>query len=157
MQGIILMSKKSSSKKQLLGKILFDRNIINQSQLKHALEVQEEHGEYFGEILVSLGYVEEHDVVAALVVQCHIPYIAIDKYEIDQSIIQLVPGEIARKYHMIPLDRVNDILSVVMADPLDEAAKAELKRVTNCRLAPFIATDREIDKAIHRWYDSVKN
>ncbi|MCK5179697.1 MAG: type II secretion system protein GspE, partial [Candidatus Omnitrophica bacterium] len=148
------MSKKSSSKKQLLGKILMDRNIINQSQLKHALEVQEEQGNYFGEILTGLGYVDEHDVVAALVVQCHIPYIAIDKYEIDQSIVRLVPGEVARKYHMIPLDRVNNILSVVMADPLDEAAKAELKRLTKCRLAPFIATDSEIDKAISRWYDS---
>jgi type IV pilus assembly protein PilB len=147
------MSKKSSSKKQILGKILLERNIINQSQLKHALELQEERDEYFGEVLVSLGYVEEHDVVAALVIQCHIPYIAIDRYEIDQSIIHLVPGEIARKYHVIPLDRVNDILSVVMADPSDEAVKAELKRITNCRLAPFIATDGEIDKAIHRWYD----
>ena len=148
------MSKKSSSKKLLLGKILLERNIINQSQLKNALEIQEERGEYFGETLVGLGYVEEHDIVAALVVQCHIPYIAIDRYEIDQSIIQLVPGKIAREYHVIPLDRVNDILSVVMADPLDDAAKVELKRVTNCRLAPFIATDTEIDKAIHRWYDS---
>jgi len=62
------MSKKSSSKKQLLGKILLERNIINQSQLKHALAVQEEQEEYFGEILVGLGYVEEHDVVAALVI-----------------------------------------------------------------------------------------
>lgn len=148
------MSKRSSLKKQLLGKVLLDRNIINQSQLKHALEVQKERSEYLGEILVALGYVEEHDIVAALVIQCHIPYIAIDKYEIAQNIIQLVPSEIACKYHVVPLDRVNDILSVVMADPLDEAAKAELKRATNCRLAPFIATEGEINRAISRWYIS---
>jgi hypothetical protein len=35
---------------------------------------------------------------------------------------------------------------------LDAAAKAELQRATNCRLAPFIATQSEVMKAIHRWY-----
>lgn len=151
----MIISKKSSfSKKRLLGKILLEREAITQSQLDHALEVQKEDGGYLGEILVNLGYVEEHDVVVALVIQCHVPYIAIDKYEIDQSIIQLIPTDVVHKYHIVPLDRVNDILSVVMADPLDVAARAEVKRITKCRLAPFIATQREIEKAIHRWYDS---
>lgn len=148
------MVKKISSKKRLLGRILLERSIINQTQLKHAVEIQEEQGTYFGEILTSLGYVQEHDIVAALVVQCHIPYIAIDRYEIDKNILQLVPANIARKYRVIPLDRVNDILSVVMADPLDETAKAELRQATHCRLAPFIATESEINKSIHRWYES---
>jgi type IV pilus assembly protein PilB len=149
---VVSMVKNSPSKTQLLGKILLDRNIINQKQLRHALEVQEKEAGNFGEVLIRLGYVEEHDVVGALVVQCHIPYIAIDQYEIDQSIIQLVSSDFARRYHVIPLDRVNDILSIVMEDPLDEAVKAELKRITNCRLAPFIATQTEIAKAIRRWY-----
>ncbi|MBN1869972.1 MAG: hypothetical protein JW847_05285 [Candidatus Omnitrophica bacterium] len=147
------MGKKTSSNKQFLGKILLERNIIDQNQLKHAMSIQEEQGRFFGEILTSLGYANEHDVVAALVIQCHIPYIAIDRYEIDQNIIQLVPGEIARKHRVVPLDRVNDILSIVMANPLDEAAKAELQRVTNCRLVPFIAAESEIKRAIQRWYN----
>ncbi len=138
--------------RQFLGKILLERKIINQDQLKHALEVQKERGEYFGKIMISLGYVTEHDIVAALVVQCHIPYIAIDRYEIDKSVVQSLPADVARKYHVIPLDRVNDILSIVMADPLDAEAKAELQQVTNCRIAPFIATQGEITKAIDRWY-----
>lgn len=150
---MMLSSKKQSSEKKLLGKILLERNTITQNQLKHALEVQGNEDGCIGEILVNLGYIEEYEVVAALVVQCHIPYIAIDKYEIDQSIIQLVPADMARKYHVIPLDRVNDILSLVMSNPLDTAAKAELQRVTKCRIAPFIAAPGEIARAIHRWYD----
>lgn len=148
------MNKEPSPlKKQLLGTILLERGEITRNQLKHALEVQEKQGgAYLGEILVGLGYVEEHDVVAALVIQCHIPYIAIDKYEIDRSIVRLVPEEIVRKYRVVPLDRVNDILSVVMLDPLDTAVKVELRRVTHCRLVPFVATQGEILKAIRRWY-----
>lgn len=138
--------------RQFLGKILVERKVIGQEQVLQALGVQKRHGGYFGEILIDLGYVEGKDIVAALVVQCHVPYIAIDRYEIDKSIIQLVPGNVAQKHHVVPLDRVSDILSVVMADPLDETAKAEVKRITKCNLAPFIATEGEIAKAIHRWY-----
>jgi type IV pilus assembly protein PilB len=122
--------------------------------MKHALGVQKEKGGFFGRILVELGYVEERDLVAALVIQCHIPYIAIDQYEIDQNIIRLIPSDVARKYHVVPLDRVNDILSVAMADPVDSAAKADLKRITNYQIAPFISTESEIARAIRRWYDN---
>jgi type IV pilus assembly protein PilB len=138
---------------QFLGKILLDRNIISPKQLKHALDVQKDRGGFFGDILVDLGYIEERDVVAALVIQCHIPYIAIDQYEIDKNIIQLVPKNVAQKYQIVPLDRVNEILSVAMVDPLDYAAQAEIRRLTNFQLAPFISTKSEIERAILRWYD----
>lgn len=151
---IMSIDKKSSIfEKQFLGEILLERGIISQNQLKHALQVQEKHGGYLGKILTELGYIDERDVVIAIVAQYHIPYIAIDQYEISQSTIQLVPEEIANKYDVVPLDRVNDILSVVMADPLDTEAKAELQRISRCRLVPFVATQGEIKKAIHRWYD----
>jgi len=141
------------TRKQLLGNILLDRDLITQDQLEYVLQVQEKRGGYFGKILVDLGYVNEHDIVTGLSIQCHVPYIAIDQYDIDQSTLQLVPSAIARKYNVIPLDQVNKILSIVMADPLDMEVKNELQSITNCRLVPFIATQEEIEKAIHRCYD----
>lgn len=140
------------SKKQLLGEILIKRQLITQEKLDHALKVQEKEEGFIGEILVKLGYIEERDVVVALIVQCNIPYIAISKYEIDQNIIQLFPQDVVKRCQVVPLDRVGDVLSVVMVNPLDVAIKAELQRLTNCQIAPFIATKTEITKAIHRWY-----
>lgn len=140
-------------RKQLLGNVLLDRDLITKDQIKQVLQIQERQGGYFGKILVDLGYINEHDIVTALVIQCHVPYIAIDQYDIDRDILRLVPREIARKYHVIPLDQVNKILSIVMADPLDTEAKSELQHITNCRLVPFIATQGEIENAIHRGYD----
>jgi len=145
--------KSSVVRRQLLGSILLDRDLITQDQLEYVLEIQEKRGGYFGKILVDLGYVTEHDIVTGLGIQCHVPYIAIDQYDIDQSTLQLVPSAIAHKYNVIPLDQVNKILSIVMADPLDMEVKNELQSITNCRLVPFIATQEEIENAIHRSYD----
>jgi type IV pilus assembly protein PilB len=147
-----LEEKYPVSKNQLLGEILLERHLITREQLHKALAVQKKGNGYIGEVLVKLGYVEERDVVVALVVQCNLPYIAIDKYDIDKSIIQLVSKEMARKYHVVPLDRVGNVLSIVMADPLNVSIKAELQRNTNCNIAPFISTKSEIEKAIERWY-----
>jgi type IV pilus assembly protein PilB len=138
--------------KELLGEILLKRRVINEQQLTHALKVQKEEGGYVGEILIRLGFLEERDIVVALIVQCNVPYIAIDKYEIDSPILQMIPEEIARKYQVVPLDRVGNVLSIVMADPLNVSVKAELQRLTNCQIAPFIATKKEIEKSLDRWF-----
>ncbi len=146
------MTVEKSPQKQLLGEILVGRKLITEDQLARALEVQRQEKGYIGEILVKLGFLEELDVVAALVVQCNFPYIAVDKYEIDKSIIGLISKDFARESLVIPLDRVGDILSVVMNNPLDTALRAEIHRLTNYTVAPFIATRLEIEKAITHWY-----
>jgi len=142
----------TSVEKKLLGEILVKRGVVTVQQLNEALEVQKKDEIYLGEILIRLGYAQERDVVVALVVQCNLPYIAVDNYDIDKSIIQLLPAEIARKHLVVPLDRVGDILSVVMVDPLNQRVRAELQRITKCKIASFIATKEEIENAIRRWY-----
>ncbi|HLF17448.1 MAG TPA: hypothetical protein VI749_00940 [Candidatus Omnitrophota bacterium] len=140
--------------RHLLGEILIQRRLITPGQLQRALEVQKNEKRYLGEILIDLGIVEERDILVALVVQCNLPYIAVHNYSIDQNVISLIPVEMARRYHVMPLDRVGDILSVVMADPLNEEIKTELIKATQCQIAPFIATKAEIEEAISRWYKS---
>ena len=139
-------------KKQFLGDILRERGLITRNQLKDALLLQEMQGGYFGAVLVSLGYVRERDILAALVIQCHVPYIAVDHYELSREVINLIPEEFARKYHVVPFACVNDILSVVMANPADVNVINELKRITNRRIATFIAALSEIDNAIQQGY-----
>jgi len=150
----VLESKPKILKKRRLGTIMMERRLITNSQLEHALRIQDGKKGYLGKILVELGYISERDIVIAIVIQCHIPYIAINDYELDHDVVNLVPAELAHKYHVMPLDRVNHILSIVMADPFDTEARIELQSITNCRLMLFISTQSEIEKAIFRWYDN---
>ncbi|MDP2940178.1 MAG: hypothetical protein Q8O13_08885 [Candidatus Omnitrophota bacterium] len=140
------------SKKQLLGQILIKRGFITKEQLKDALDVQKKEGGVLGELLVKLGFVTERDVVVALIVQCGFPYIAVNKYEIDAKVIELIPEKTAREFHIVPLDKVGDVLSVVMANPLDTSIIEQIEHITGCKVATFIATKSEIDEAINRWY-----
>ncbi len=139
--------------KQPLGSILLERKMITQKQLDEALVIQKKEEGFLGEILVKLGFLLERDIVAALVVQCNFAYIAVNKYEIDPKMIELIPIQVARKFQVVPLDCVGDVLSVVMVNPFIFSMKNELERLTGCKIATFIATRTEIHQAIERWYN----
>ena len=142
----------SSVQRPLIGEILVKRNLITEKQLKEALQLQEKEKEFVGEILVKLGYLQERDIVVALVVQCGFPYIAVNKYDIDLEVIKLVPEELARSLHVIPLDRVGNVLSIVMTNPLNQPMKDQLEQITGCRIATFITTRSELNEALARFY-----
>ena len=137
----------------LIGEVLTARKNITKEQLDHALDVQKKDGGFLGEILVKLGYVEERDIVVALVVQCGLPYIAVNKYAIDPTVVGLIPKQTAQDGRLIALDRIGDVLSVVMTNPLSDEQKAKLEAITKCRIATFISTKSEIEEAIARNYN----
>jgi len=138
--------------KVLLGEILIQRKKITREQLESALQAQKEKGGYIGEILVNFGLLDERDIVVALVIQCGLPYIAVNKYTIDPEILRLIPKEVAQKEKVIALDRIGEILSVVMVNPLTEDNKSNLEKLTKCRIVTFISTRAEIEEAIVRNY-----
>lgn len=139
-------------KRQLIGEILLERKKITMIQLEQALKIQQEGHGFLGEILVKLGCVDDRDIVVALVIQCGLPYISVNKYKIDPEILKLIPAEVAREYHVIPLDRIGDVVSVVMTNPLTDELREKLESITSCRVATFISTKSEIDDAILRSY-----
>jgi type IV pilus assembly protein PilB len=138
--------------KVLLGEILIQRKRITRQQLEAALAIQKEKGGIIGEILVNLGVLDERDIVVALVIQCGLPYIAVNKYAIEPQVLSLIPKEVAQKEKVIALDKIGEILSVVMCNPLGEEKKTYLETLTKCRVATFISTKTEIEEAIARNY-----
>ena len=92
--------------------------------------------------------------MVALVLQWGIPYISIDKYKIDKEIVQKIPQGIAQKNILIALDCIGSVLSVVMANPLNQDQVKDVEKATGCQVAVFISTKKEILSAIKKSYPS---
>ena len=139
--------------RKLIGEILVERGLVTQANLDLALERQKKTRNVFiGEMLIELGFLAEIDIVTALVLQCNLPYITISKHQIDPEVIRLIPAEMARSNRLVPLDRIGNVLSVVMANPIDQALREEVERVTGCNIAVFISTRLEIDNALIKYF-----
>ena len=144
--------RKLQPPKQQIGQVLIKRGIITAEQLNEALEKQKKDGGLVGELLIRLGYATEQDIIQALAIQYDFPYIPIANYEIEPDMINLVPEESARKYCLIPMDKIGNLLTVVIANPLDSAALDYVESLTKCKVEVFVGTSAEINAAIDKYY-----
>ncbi len=146
----MIHSKRIISKQ--LGELLIERKVINQKQLKKALEVQKEKGGLLGEILVSLGYAKEEEIAQALTAQYGFPYLPLRSYEIDPEIVKLIPANVATHYCFIPIDKIGNNLTISMSNPLNIQAIEDVEYITKCSVQSFVSTTTDIREAIKKYY-----
>lgn len=136
-----------------IGEILIEHGVLTQEKLKAALARQkEEPRRLIGELLIEMGFVTEEDIVVALATQFNIPYLPVSNFVMDEAIARLIPKELIQKYLCIPLDRIGNLLTVVIADPTNEAAIKEIESETKCKVQVFVATASEIMSMIDHYY-----
>ena len=100
-----------------LGDLLLKQKLITQDQLDTALKLQREEGGKIGEALVRVGAVSEGDITETLSQQFGVPSIDLAHFEIDPAVIKVVPGEVARKYGVLPVNKTGATLTIAMGDP----------------------------------------
>ncbi|NLD27392.1 MAG: type II/IV secretion system protein [Myxococcales bacterium] len=82
----------------------------------------------------------------------NIPFVALGDYTIDSDAVKLVPMSLAKKYHFMPMFKIEDTLTIAMADPLDVFALDDVRAALNCRIQPMLAAQDEIDQLIAENY-----
>lgn len=135
-----------------IGEILLDSKLITTEQLEEALRVQKEKGGLIGHVLITLGYASEEAIAKALMTQYGIPFLSLENYEIDLEVVKLIPEQVARQYGLIAVDRVGEILTVVMSNPLNSQAIEDIEMVTKKTPHIFISTISDVTNAINQFY-----
>ncbi len=135
-----------------LGELLLERRLIDQSQLESALKLQKEKGGLIGQILVMLGYVKEEDIAQAITVQYGFPFLSLENYEINQEALQLIPASVALQYNIIPVDKIGNMLTVAMSNPLNLQAVEDVEMITKCQVQVFVSTLTAVTEAIKKYY-----
>jgi type IV pilus assembly protein PilB len=137
-----------------LGEMLLKAGLIDQEQLTEALESQKKNGEKLGFNLVQLGYVQEDDITQLLSEQYGVPSINLRHFEIEESVINLIPSEVAQKYLVVPVNRTGATLTISMADPTNVFAMDDIKFMTGYNVEPVVASEIAIREAIDKYYGS---
>lgn len=135
-----------------IGELLIERGLITAEQLNLALAEQKKKGGYLSQYLISMRVVTDLDVAMCLSEQYNFPYLPLKNYTIPAEALEAVPLKWIKIYTLIPVDKVGNILSVAMADPLNEGVIQMLQQITNCQVQVFISTYSEIDEAINNYY-----
>lgn len=135
-----------------LGELLVKANLLAPEQLREALDRQRETGAKLGETIINLGLVSEEDITECLSQQFGVPSISLQHFEIDESVIKLIPGDVARKYNIIPVNKTGATLTIAMADPTNVFAMDDIKFMTGYNVEPVVASEVGIKQAIDQYY-----
>ena len=132
--------------------MLITSKIITDGQLSQALTLQKKSGGRLGTSLVKLGYITEEKLVAFLSKQFGVPAINLTEYDIDPSVVKLIPVEMTRKYTVMPIARVGATLTIAMADPSNIFAVDDVKFMTGYNVEVAVSSETGILAAIGTHY-----
>ena len=137
---------------RLTGERLIEKKLITQEQLKDAIKKQKSDPRPVGEILVAEGLITENQLLEVLSEQLGIPFIDIEYYKIDESILELFPKKFLHEHLAIPLFRVQKTITVAMTDPLDLKTVDHLRNVSKHDIQPVFGSSTAITHALDRLY-----
>jgi type IV pilus assembly protein PilB len=140
-----------------LGEILIKESLITSDQLRQAIEHQKANGGRLGTCLMKLGFISDDEITGVLSRQYGVPSINLKFYEVDASVIKLIPQDTAVRYQIVPLSRVGSTLTIAMTDPTNVFAMDDIKFMTGFNVEPVVASETAIAEAISKFYGEVES
>ena len=89
--------------------MLIQSGKIEEEQLKKALEMQKQKPGYIGAVFQELGCLNERELNHYLSQQLRIPVLELDHYEVQRSVLELIPERIVRSQKILPIFKLNNI------------------------------------------------
>ncbi len=135
-----------------LGSMLVTAGYIDEDQLKKARELTAK-GEKFGQALIEIGAIKSEDDLSVFVGrQLNIGALRLSDVELNPDVVKLIPVDIAKKFTVIAVSKLNKTLVVGIADPNNIYVLDAIKFITGCNIQPVISPEKAIIQAIEHYY-----
>ncbi|UCG30844.1 MAG: type IV-A pilus assembly ATPase PilB [candidate division WOR-3 bacterium] len=135
-----------------LGEVLVNQGLISEDMLAQAVEEQKTDGERLGATLIRMGFISEDELLQALSKHFGVRSVDLRTKQPNESVLKLLPGDIAAKYMVVPVSRFGRKLTLAMLDPHDMAAIEDIKFATGFEIEPVVANIEDIVKIIQSHY-----
>ncbi|HJV92867.1 MAG TPA: ATPase, T2SS/T4P/T4SS family [Azonexus sp.] len=139
-----------------LGQILISEGILSEDQLRIALLEQMKQNQPIGKLLVSLGFVTEATLRQALSESLGKQSIDLTHAVIDPQALKMVPRDMAKRYHLLPLDydRQSRRLTLAISDINDIVGLDRVRTLLEdgAEIETLLSGESEIDRAIDQYY-----
>src|SRR6202043_2730001 len=110
-----------------------------------------------GTCLMKLGFISDDEITGVLSRQYGVPSINLKYYEVDPTVIKLIPQDTAVRYQIVPLSRGGSTLTIATTDPTNVFAMDDIKFMTGFNVQPVVASETSINEAIAKFYGEVQS
>jgi len=126
--------------------------LVAYETIEQAQEIANAQNINIGQALINSGILSEEAILKFLEAKLHIPYVNLEDYTIDEKCLKYISLNDAKKYRIIPLFKIEDTLTVAMADPLDLFAIDKVIETAECSIEPVVSSETSILKKIQELY-----
>ncbi len=129
------------------------QELLTDEQVEQALEAERETGWPLDKVLLSKGFVSEHDLLKAMSAGLAIPYQeTLQNSAVPDAFINKVPVQFARNYYLVGLEQTNGTMRVATSSPFDAYPMDDLASMLHMELEPVLAPRTEITSLINKAY-----
>ncbi len=140
--------------KKLIGQVFLERGLIDEEELRTALNLQADSREKLGKLLVDLGYVSERDCLAVVSEHLEIPAMSAADYPPVPVIENLLTFRFMKQCKFVPIALENNALTLAMTDPLDNATLDAVRQSTGYQVRAILGAESEIMDILEKFYGS---
>ena len=152
-QLAVAIKRQQAQPVQMLGETLVELGYLSGAELKDALAIEERNRTLpLGQILADMGVIEPEVIHAVMARKLGIPFIDLHAFEIAPEILKRVPGNVAHRYQVVPLDESDKALVVAIDNPMDMAKMEDLRFIVGSKLIPVMASANDIRNALLKCY-----
>ncbi len=126
--------------------------LISYEDIEKAQEVAAAQNVNIGKVLIESSLITEEMLLKFLESKLHIPYLDLRDYSLDTRCLELISFNDAQKYKLIPLFKIENVLTIAMADPLDLFAIDNIVEKTGCKIEPIICAEHLVMQKIEEYY-----
>ncbi|MFQ5715051.1 MAG: GspE/PulE family protein [Candidatus Scalinduaceae bacterium] len=147
-----MIIKKKEIQRKLLGQILVERKLVNESQLKEAFDVQKINGKALGDILIDLGHSTNDLIMAALSDYLGMEIVSIAKVKLKPDVLNKIPPAIAQLYRVIPIAFEDSTLTLTQEYALNIGQIDDLRFLLPYNIKPVLVDKVEVSDALEKYY-----
>jgi len=103
--------------------------------------------------IVKRGLLEENELLGLLAERLRVTPISLHDCLLDPEVVQTIPQDVATNHLMVPISRVEDILTVAVSNPFDVVTLDQLRNTTGCELRLVLSLEESIVRALNRVYN----
>lgn len=136
-------------KRRKVGEILQDWGLVTEQQVENAMKVAQGNHRRIGEVMVEMGVVNDTDVAKAIASQYGLDYIEPDQPGvIKKEALTLLPVDVIKKYLVLPLEKNNGVLKLLIHDPMDLETLDTLAFRLMCKIDTAVGAKSKIKQYI---------
>ncbi len=138
-----------------LQEFLMERGTLEKTEIEKARTLQGQEKISLVKALQRTCPSKKDDLMNGLSEYFGVPRMHTDQFLIDSIVVGEIPEDLARRFTLIPLFKVENELTVAVSDPRDIQAADEIRRITGYKINLVLADEASIRQAIDVQYPEV--